>query len=265
MVLPEYVKSQVRIHMGVPVFGLQDSGFAMGYRFMNVMGLLEDRMNKLQPFEFASITGTPTGSLSLLQSGPIVSGGTITVAVNGIPIVYTITPEDAIASDPVFSIVTNAANLITSSLPSLVVASAQPTIVFPITTYGATPRQWQLTLSSTNASSFTVAISGSTGNPYGYVSLQGIMPHPSYTFVEDQLTAVGYVNICSYLESKTAGSSDLMKFSVADVVTFRPDELGARVSVYQWWRKKLASVFGIPLFPMPPVSRYGGSSTGLVM
>jgi hypothetical protein len=265
MVLPEYLKDRVRIHLDVPVIGIQDSGSMFGYRFPNVMGLLENRMNMLQPFEFATITGTPTASLSLMQNGTILAGGTITISVNSIPVIYTITSADASAPDPVLSIATNASNLISATLPSLVIASAQPTIVFPITTIGRSPSQWQVTLSSTNDSTFTVAISGSTGNPYAYVSLQGIMPKPSYTFVEDSYTATGYLPILDYLESKVAGSSDLMKFSKADVVDFRRDEMGARSGLYWWWKKRLSTVFGVPIRPLPMVGRFGGSGTNLRM
>jgi hypothetical protein len=265
MVLPEFTKSRVRVHLGVPVIGLQDSGNMFGYRFAWVMGLLEYRLNNLQPFEFAGITGTPTASISLMQNGPVVAGNTLTIAINNTPVTYTITPEDAAAQNPVFSIASNASVLLSSTLPALVTASAQPAIVFPVTTYGENPQQWQMAITSTNNSSFTVAVSGSSSNPYTYIALQGLIPHPNYTFIEDQYTANGYVPICDYLEQKTAGSSDLMKFSKADVVNFRPDELGARSAVYQWWRRKLAEVFGIPLYPLPAVSRYGGASTTLVM
>ncbi len=193
------------------------------------------------------------------------AGGTITISVNNIPVAYTITSSDAGAADPVLSIATNAANLISATLPSLVNASAQPTIVFPITTIGRSPSQWQVTLSSTSGSAFTVAISGSTGNPYAYVSLQGVLPRPSYTFVEDSYTATGYLPILDYLESKVAGSSDLMKFSTADVVDFRRDEMNARSALYYWWKKRLSSVFGVPIKPLPSVGRFGGSGTGLSM
>src|SRR5579875_305826 len=106
MVLPEPVKARARVHMGVPVLGVQDSGFALGFRFTNVMGLLEYRMNNLQPWEYAHLTGYPAGSLALM--GTPSAGNTLsaTVGTTG-QVTYTVTNEDATAADPMFSVAYN--------------------------------------------------------------------------------------------------------------------------------------------------------------
>jgi hypothetical protein len=249
--------------MGVPVLGVQDSGFALGYRFTNVMGLLEYRMNNLQPNEYAKITGTPTAASAVY--GGVQVGNTLSVTINqNSPIVYTVQPSDLLAPDPVLSAVQNIANLINQTVGSQWIASAQPAVTYSPTAVAPGPKTWQLAViaAPTNQEAFTIAVSG-TGGLIGYVVLQGALPNPQQTFNDDGMTAVGYLAICDYLESKTAISSDLMKYTQADVVTLRRDELGARDGLYMYWRRRLADVFGIPLYPMQPVANFGGANTGL--
>jgi hypothetical protein len=85
------------------------------------------------------------------------------------------------------------------------------------------------------------------------------------TFQDDSVTCTGYLSICDYLEGKIAQASDLMKYSTADVVTFRRDETQARGALYNVWRKRMADFFGIPIYPMAAVGRFGGANTGLVV
>ena len=113
---------------------------------------------------------------------------------------------------------------------------------------------------------FTWSISSSNGGFYGVALNQGTQPRPYYTFTDDNYTANGYIGMCDYLESKTGAASDLSsKYSVADVVTFRRDELSARDDNYHYWRQRLADYLGIPLFPMQPVAGFGGANTGLTI
>lgn len=263
MILLEPDKMRARIHMGVPVLGVQDSGFALGYRFPNVMGLFEDRMNKLQPHEYARIVGVPTAALALYGTPQVGDTLTATIAPNA-PVVYTVQASDLLAPDPNLVIVGNFAKLWNQTLGFAFIAQAQPPLTYPTSTVGWGPQTWQLAFVGTAETAFTFTAS-TTGGMVTYPILQGALPWPKVTFVEDALTVHGYLNILDYLESKAATSSDLMKFSKADVVDFRRDELGAREKLYHVWRKKLAAVFGIPLSPLPPVSNFGGSPTGLAV
>lgn len=261
--LQENVKSRIRVHLGVPVLGLQNSGFALGYRFTNVMGLLEYRMNNLQPFEEAALTGVPTGAAILY--GTPAAGNTVTLTVNALaPLTYTVTAADALATDPLGSVAQNLSIAIAASATyaPIVRAAYAPSIKQPYTTSSGVNSTLILQSTSAATFTFTCAFSGATS----FVSyLQGVLPQPSTTFTEDSVTATGYVAICDYLESKVATASDLMKFTKADVVNFNRDETGSRMGLYRLWRKRLAEFLGVPLYPMGAAGVHGGGGTGLVV
>lgn len=263
MVLYESDKSRVRIHFGVPVLGVQDSGFALGYRFTNVIGLLEYRMNNLQPWEYGRIVGSPVAAFAVSAPIGIAAGNTISCTVGALGnFSYTVTSADMAAEDPVFSACQNFANAFNAVNGASYVASAQPTVAWPITTRAQIGQPtWQITFISTGSTAFTIAPS-STG-VVSTVTAQGAAPMPTVTFSEDNTTATGYLAICDYLQARTATASDLAKFSKADVVTFRYDEIGYREAIYRNWRQKLADYFGIPLFPMK--NSGPNSKTGLVV
>ena len=233
------------------------------------MGLLEWRMNNLQPYELASITGNPTASNTAYAAGtgPNI-GDTITITINTSPVTYTVQPSDFQSlnpygvPDPMYSIVNNAAAAVTQQLSSLVVGLPQPAVTYPQNYVGAGPMQWQMAYSSTNGQPFTLAVA-STGNILAYPLTQGVSVSPTITFLDTNVTATGYVAICDYLEQNTAQASSLVKVTKADVVDFRQDELAARDQIYEYWRQRLADVFGIPLYSVPPVANFGGVSTGM--
>lgn len=257
MQLLEPDKMRARIHQGAPVLGVQDSGFALGYRFEQIMGLFEYRMNNIQPWEYTRIVGIPAAAQAVL--GTIQVGSTIGCTVAALsPVVYTVQSADLTAPDPTFSAVQNFCNAFNAAHGSSFIASPQPAVVWPQTTVSAGPKQWQIAFVSSTTAAFTIAPTGTNGL-LAYVVSQGNTPNPSAAFKEDAVTAVGYLSICDYLEGKIATSSDLMKFSKADVVGFRPDEMDARDNLYQYWRQRLADVWGIPLYPMGGT---GGMATG---
>ena len=263
MVLPEQIKQRVRVHMGGPVMGVQDSGFSLGYRFTNVMGLMEFRLNNLQPYEYASIVGVPVGGGNL-QGTPQV-GQTVTVNVNGTPYVYTIQSSDLIATTTpaVYNVTNNVAQLLNANLgASGFVAAPQFAVTYPQPSVSTPQPYWQLSLVSNLGTTFTLTMVA-TGTLYAVATLQGVQPRPFYTFTDDAFTANGYVGILDYLESKTNAASDLTaKYRKADVVEFRRDELGHRDELYTYWRQRLADYLGIPLYPMQPVAGFGGTDTG---
>lgn len=261
--LQEPVKARVRAHLGVPVLGVQNSGISLGYRFTNQMGLLEYRMNNLQPFEEASITGNPAAA-TIINGNPI-AGDTVTITVNALsPLTYTVTSADASAADPCGSVAQNFALKVmqTPAYAALVWATYTPSIKQPYPT--AVKPNSTLILQALTSAAFTVACTF-TGSTAFVAYTQGSLPSPNVTMKEDSVTLYGYVAICDYLEGKIAGASDLMKFSKADVTTFRGDEMQARRALYREWQKRLSDFLGIPLFPVPAVGRYGGSNTGLVV
>lgn len=263
MILMEPEKSRVRLHMGVPVLGVQDSGYALGYRMTNVMGLLEYRMNQLQPWEYGHIVGSPVAALSVMGTPRV--GATISATVGALAqYTYTMTSQDMSNADPVFSACQNFANGFNALNGASYIAQAQPSVVFPITAIGAGPQQWQICFISTGNAAFTFTTTATSGLVTTIVS-QGNAPTPTMTFADDNKTCTGYLQICDYLQAKIANASDLAKYSKADVVEFRQNELGYREAIYKNWRQKLADYLGIPLYPMQPVGRFGGANTGLTL
>lgn len=262
MILLESDLSRVRIHMGIPVLGVQDSGFALGFRYANVMGLFEWRVKNLQPWEYTHVTGYPAAAVSVMGSPQV--GNTLSATVASLAqYTYTVQASDLTAQDPVLSALTNFCNGFNSLNAASFVASPQPAITFSPTAVSPGPKTWQLAFVSTAMSAFTVAVT-STGLT-AFVTAQGVVPTPTLTFQDDNTTCTGYLAICDYLQAKTATSSDLAKYSKADVVQFRQNELGYREAIYKNWRQKLADYLGIPLYPMQPVGRFGGANTGLVI
>lgn len=273
MILPENYKSRMRVHMGIPVLGVQNSGFALGYRFTNIIGLFEYRCNNLQPYEVAELIGLPTAS-NILGGTAVRVGDQIAIIVTptgGAPIssTYTVTPEDLTGLnpygqvDPFYTVATNAAALVTKNTGALVIGTSQPTVTWPQTTPGVGPPQWQMAYSAQNPSvTFTISLA-TTGALYAYPLTQGVQPNPVITFAEDQVTASGYIAICNYLEQRVALTSDIIKFTKADVVNIRQDEMEARAALYDYWRQRLADVMGVPLYPVEAASNFGGRNTGM--
>jgi hypothetical protein len=261
--LSDAQKNRIRVHMGVPVLGVEDSGFALGYRFTDEVGLLEFRMNRLQPYEEVGLTGLQIGQVQfVIQAGPPLVGTIVTMTVTpaaapSTPIVvpYTVKSSD-IDLPTLMRSLSNTWNMAGTTY----VAAPGPATV-PSVPSGVLPQVQEFTLAATIAGNFaiTCAVSG-TPNFFPAISLQGMTAAPSFTSLESGVTAVGYIAICDYMESAVAQTSDLLKYSTADVVRFNPHEGPRRAGLYGYWRKRLADILGIPLYP---VGQYGGVSTGL--
>ncbi|MDE2099950.1 MAG: hypothetical protein KGL39_22040 [Patescibacteria group bacterium] len=264
MQLLEQDKARTRLHMGIPVAGIQDSGSASGYRFFEQVGNLEYRLNNLQPWEYGRIVGSPTAAV-MISATPAV-GNTITVTVGNLsPFTYTLTLNDLAQVDPVFSACENLVAAFNQANVASYFASTQPTVYWPVTQKPFQgPSVWQMAFVSTGQTAFTVAVS-TTGTLVGTVTAQGSAIMPTVTFQEGNVTTTGYLAILDYLQAKVANSSDLAKFSKTDVVTMRYDELGYRESIYKNWRQKLADYIGCPLYPMRTMYPTGGRKTGLVI
>jgi hypothetical protein len=215
-------------------------------------------MNNIQPWEYTRIVGNPVAALAIVGAPQV--GATLSCTVGALSaFTYTVTSQDMAQVDPTFTAATNFCNAFNAVNAASYIASPQPAVVWPQTTIGSGPRQWQIAFVAPTSNAFTIVPAGTNGL-VSYVISQGNIPNPSATFKEDNVTAVGYLSLCDYLESKIATASDLMKFSKADVVDFRPDEMQIREALYNKWCERLADVWGIPLYPM---GGPGGANTGL--
>lgn len=261
--------------MRIPVLGVQSSGFSLGFRFSNIIGLFEYRCNNLQPWEIAGLVGLPTAS-NMFAGTNIQPGDTLTVTITPgvvptVPIVttYTVTSQDMQGVnpygqvDPFYTAATNAANAVTANCLGRFIATSQPTVVWPQNAPGVGQSQWQMAYQAQIPDDiFSVAVAFS-GGIYAVTTSQGTRPYPRNTFAEDGVSVSGYIDICNYLESAIARTSDIIKFSKADVVDIRQDEMEARASLYDFWCERIAEVLGIPLYPLSASSNFGGRNTGL--
>lgn len=275
MIIPEVWKTRLRVHMRIPVLGVQNSGFALGFRFSNIIGLFEYRCNNLQPWEIAGLVGLPTAS-NMFSGTDIQPGDTLTVTITPsvaptTPIVtlYTVTPQDMQGQnpygqvDPFYTAATNAANAVTANCGGRFTATSQPSVTWPQTTPGVGQSPWQMAYQAQNADDLFALAVAYTGGIYAVVTSQGVRPWPRNTFAEDGVTVSGYIETCNYLESAIMRTSDLIKFPKADVVNIRQDEMEARASLYDYWCERIAEVLGIPLYPLGASSNFGGRNTGL--
>lgn len=250
--LSEITKSRIRVHMGVPVLGVQNSGFAQGYRYMQEAGLLEYRMNNLQPVEEAQLTGWPIANIQITGTPQV--GDRVSFQVNSLSTyVYTVQSSDLLSTDILGSIAANAATGINQTYFGNPVAAAYvPSLKTPYPT-ASTP--WAaIILQGVSSASFFVTV-GATGHTTPIVTVNGASVPPSYTFTDDGETINGYVAILDYLEGVIARPSDLAKFSKADVVNFRANEIGYRRAIYREWQGMLSRFLGIRLDAVSPSRR----------
>lgn len=258
--LDEFTKIRIRTHLGVPVQGINVSGAALGYRFFegSQVGLLEFRMNNLQPYEEATVTGFPIASISV--AGRMVTGDAATITVNGTPITYTVLLADQapVLTSTQTNVAASMAVAITNTV-SGVTAAANP----PITNVaqGIFPSYATLIVRSLTSSALTVAAS-STSSVAVHVVQQGAPIPMAYANQDTGTTYYGYVPILDYLQSQTLQADSFAAFDKADVVTFTRSELGKRVQLYDYWRQMLADYFGVPIDPM---GRNHRSSGGLAI
>jgi len=248
--------------MGIPVVGLPATGSVLGWRYNQLVGQLEYRMNNLQPIEEAQLTGNPTAVVQV--TGNPVIGDVVTAVINGAPVSYTVQASDLAAPIPLQSIAQNWANAITTAGLGYLGNYGIP----PKTTPGGGNYFYTgtLILTPTNGQPFTIATQN-VGQTVPYVVQQGVAIPPSIVFAETGTLVNGYLGICDYLESRIALASDLVKYQKADVVNFRMNELAERDNIYTAWRQRLADFLGIPLYPMgaPPRSGGWGVNTGAIV
>lgn len=250
--LSEITKSRIRVHMGVPVLGVQNSGFAQGYRYMQEAGLLEYRMNNLQPVEEAQLTGWPIANIQI--TGKPTLGDRLAFTVNSLASVpYVVQASDLSNADILGSIAANASAAINAQYLGTPVASTYvPSLKTPYPT-ASTP--WAaIILQGISPASFFVTVAA-TGNTTPIVTVNGASIPPSYTFTDDGETVNGYVPILDYLEGVVARPSDLAKFAKADVVDFRANEIGYRRAIYREWQGMLSKFLGIRLDAVSPSRR----------
>lgn len=271
--LNDQQKAQIRRHMGYPAIGnpvnspaaagTLSTGF-QGFRFFNVYGQLEYKMNWLSATEEAILVGLSFGAVVVTQApnSTIISGLDLALRIiNGDAdetVTYTTVDGDTIYSASLGlanTIMSNAALIASGvnavsplSTGAFSQAAKPPATVQPfpgVAIQSVSPFQLVLTQVDTP---LLAAIQAGSGQPQ-----QPILD------LEDGNTYSGYLQILNVLDTRIGTSSDNLDTSKADVWTARADEVPARVGLYNIWRQKMADFLGQPLWEDTPYARGGAA------
>lgn len=257
MPLTDAQKMQVRRHLKYPVIGLPSitpGGASLGvgytgYRFFQAWGLLEYRLNNLQPVEEAAVLGNPVGGVAIVGPQPNV-GDTVSVTITSTslvsPVTVTTPPFAADGSDGRLTFCQQIAAGVSSSAPLSIAG------FLAYTPYGTGPfSQNAIPLPEVGIESpslFTLSAAGS-GAIFPQITSQGVFVAPSTSLDGGATTIYGYINILNGLEFSYATASDNLDTAKADVWTARSNELGLRRSLYEHWVAMFSDFVGVPVNP----------------
>ena len=273
-------KSDIRRHLKYPVVGLFRTsplgvGFAsgfIGFRFTQVSGLLEYRLNNLMPDEEARIVGSAYGSV-VLQGIPV-AGDVVTITITQLPAVTTQTMSYTVTA--LDNLVTITQGLVNKILQNILLLQNQfqavsPEGIGPFAQFSpqlANPNLINsgllfgtpaLQVTNPNPFQITVSVANQIMSTLGaFIEVDGSMLSPSSVLDPTTgLTYFGYVPILNFLEGSVGASVDDLDTRKADVWTSRPDEVEEKVRLYNYWSMLLADFMGVPINPM---SGGGGSN-----
>ena len=249
-------KAQVRRHMKYPVIGLPSIspggaslgvGFT-GHRYFQAWGLMEYRLNNLQPVEEAMLLGVAIGGVAILIPPSV--GDTVSVVLSGgnlvAPVTISTPPWSATGQDGRLVLCQQIANGVPAS-PTLVAAG-----FLGYTPYGTGPyAQTAIPVPEVAIQSpvpFNISASG-TGTTVPQVNSQGVLVPPSTSLDGGTTVLYGYLNILNGLEFAYATASDNLDTTKADVWTARASELAQRKALYEHWVGMLAQFIGVPVNP----------------
>lgn len=257
MPLVDAQKMQVRRHLKYPVIGLMNmspaggtlGNAAAGYRYFQAYGLLEWRLNNLQPSEEAALLGLAVGGVAIVGNQPLV-GDTVSVTITGggllVPQTLTTPPFAPAGLDGRLTLCQDIAAALSQNT-ALVGAG-----FVAYTPYGTGPfAQNAVPLPEVGFQSplpFTLAASGS-GAIAPQVTSQGVLLPPTTSLDGGGTVLWGYIAILNGLEFAHAASSDNLDTAKADVWTARSNELALRASLYEQWVARLSTFIGVPVNP----------------
>ncbi len=260
-------KSDIRRHLRYPPAGLYRVSVAggtlagatsVGYRYLDVYGMLEWRMNNLDANEEARITGRAYGSLAFQGPPPNVGDTlTLTFAGGGLAAATSITltvTQDMLVTPNVMSSLYFNANIglnFCSALAGLVAQSQALTAAgfLAVAPFGTGPfSQTAIPIPQiefTNVQPFTLSIAF-TGLMSAIITSNGALLGPS---IQPGTTnpVWGYLPILNFLENAYGSASQDLSIKQADVFFARPTELSERLSLYQIWSQRLGEFIDIPL------------------
>ncbi len=238
MSLSLQTKVDIRRHLGVPAAGYPTSGYTGGIRIVQSTGQLETYMTNLQADEESVVTGYPYGTVRIFGTPTL--GNTITLTVNGTPVAYTVVDSDLASSAPLQTVAYSVANAVNSANLGPLAAGGF--------NYGATPEKTLpdgSQVSLLNPTTFTLSASA-TGLSAVVVANGSVFPNPQIT-TSAGVTVYGYVPICNYLEGQVMNPDLSLRYVKADAVTFRADEVPARLQSYRWACQQLGNFLSVGL------------------
>ena len=188
---------------------------------------------------FASYYASASFSLAVTTPSTIANGATINLVINGAPTSVTAGVSETVTTLAV-KIVTalNAAGgIYATNTAGLVTAYAQ--------TPGKAGNGITVLAVSSDPSALINGAQAYSGATYGGSD----PPGPYLSDPNLGSTIWGYLPVIRVLENDIAVSRSSLKFSTADVVTYRPSELSERNALLHRYRRELADRLGVPLDP----------------
>jgi hypothetical protein len=271
--LTQHQRIAVRRHLNIGFAGTGQAGRLAGWRFSRFFEDLEYKMSNMQPSEEQILTGNAMGSYAINGAPAVGDVLTYTLApASGSPIAasYTVTSNDLNpASNPVnpseaaptFSIALNSALAFNAAAQAAGYSAvgAMPADLFSpqyLPPYFAE-------LIVTGPSSTPFALSGSVvgrtnlvvEDPGSVCPVQATFTNPTTNVSE---TVYGLIAICDFLANAMTQASLSLWLTKADVIAFRPDEVGARRGLYREYCMQLAKAIGGDEY----IRKFSGASGG---
>lgn len=254
-------KVYIRDLLKVPMAGVPRGGHTSGYRYFSLVGNLEFYMNNLAVEEEAVIAGRPLSLVSFFNQ-PTVLGQSLTIIVNGNPLVYAVQQSDMDSQFPQQTVLLNMVNLINSAQLGPWAGSGDS----PATLAGASPltapQFGQIAISWFKP--FTVEVAQDPGPGLALQVEQGgdTMPEPSMIVSGktcpdgSPLRVHGYLRVCLELRNDILNGRRNLTLTSAGAkgdqggVTFNPRQLREQSALFNYFIDKLGSALYASANPM---------------
>lgn len=257
----------IRRHLGIPFAGTAQAGRLFGWRFEIHVEDLEYKMSNMQPAEEQLITGFSMGSFRI--DGNPTEGDVLTYTItdteNGtMTIPYTVTYDDLhpalnfvnpSEASPWFAIALSSANAINAQVATKGYSAVG---VMPADLFNPQylpPYFGEVLVTGPSASLFTLGCSVSGTTNLFLLDQAALSPVAGNV---NGTQVYGYTALLDALAMGMTQAQLSMTYEEADVVTFRRDEVAARLHLYREYCVMLSRDIGGKEY----VQRFGGWGSG---